>query len=68
MSFEAADPLGRSMINPHPHVVLAEWKAETERVASKLAARHAKGIGMGWSERINVLKEHSRVVTSRLVK
>lgn len=65
VSFEVADPLGRSMINPHPQIVLAEWKAETERVASKLASGQSKGIG--WPERINILKEHSRFVTNRYI-
>ena len=57
-----ADMMGRSMINPHPGINAAEWRAETERVAARLL--NSKSSGAGWAEHLTEIRERARAVTS----
>lgn len=54
--------LGRSMILPNPSVRPEDWSAETERVASKLAAmRLADRGGRGWADTLVLLRAYGQL-------
>lgn len=57
--------IGHSMIFPDATVQPSEWKAETERVTSKLLARRIASAGSGgWAENLMNLSKHAKVAHS----
>jgi hypothetical protein len=58
-----ADMMGRSMINPHPGINTAEWRAETERVAARLL--NSKSSGAGWAERLAEIRDRTKAVSGK---
>ncbi len=55
------------MIFPNPAVNPLDWKAETERVASKLTQKNnTTGARGGWVENVANLQRHGAVVSSSI--
>lgn len=54
--------IGRSMIFPDAAIKPDEWKAETERVTSKLLSRKAATGSGGWAENITQLMKHAKLL------